>query len=173
MKTKIPLCLLRGFGLVSLWLVGLSVQRSYADGQCLDPKSPLRGTWSYSQEETNPLFGNLPVTAVGVMTVDNCGRFQGRGIDNIPCQDSDCFGFGSLGVKNPLEVTFEGQLITNPDGTANATLTAFGTEFRRACVMMEKQGSCFQEFRCVATEPTPPNPVLLAIFKRQSPGSCR
>lgn len=159
---------LYGLGLASLLGIGVSVSLSYADDECPDPGSPLRGAWSYSQvEQVNPSFGNLPVTAVGTLKVDYCGRFQGRGTDNIPCQDENCFGFGPLGVKNPLDVTFDGRIITQQNGAAAVTLTAFGTEFRRACVMMDKRGDCFQEFHCVATEPTPPNAVLLATFKRQ------
>jgi len=165
------------YGLGLILLLGGSgalVSSSYAHAECLDPWSPLRGTWSYSQvEELVPLFGNLPITAVGVIKVDKCGRFQGHAFDNIPCQDANCFGFGPLGVKNPLEVTFDGQLVTQEDGMATAIGTAFGAEFRRACVMMEKRGGCFQEFRCVATEPTPPNAVLSATFKRQFPGACQ
>lgn len=161
-----------GLGLISLLVSSASALSSYAN-ECLDPQSPLRGTWSYSQEETHPLFGNLPLTAVGVIKVDNCGRFQGHAFDNIPCQDANCFGFGPLGVKNPLEVIFDGQLITQPEGMATAVGTAFGAEFRRACVVMEKRGDCFQEFRCVSSDPAPPNAVLLATFKRQLPGSCQ
>lgn len=163
-----------GLGLISLLGSGALVLRSYANDECLDRRSPLRGTWSYSQvEEINPLFGNLPITAIGVFTVDNCGRFQGHATDNIPCQDANCFGFGPLGGKNPLEFPLNGQFITYADGTATATVTAFGTEFLRSCVMMDKRGDCFQEFRCVSSDPTPPNAVLLATFKRQLPGACQ
>lgn len=171
---KKPLRLLCSLGFISLLGSGVSVVNSYANEECPDPRSPLRGAWSYSQvEEIVPLFGNFPITAVGVLKIDNCGRFQARAIDNVPCQDANCFGLGTLGVKNPLEVTFTGQIITHEDGMATATGIAFGAEFLRACVVMEKRGDCFQEFRCVSTDPTPPNAVLLATFKRQFPGSCQ
>jgi len=165
---------LSSLGLTLLLGSGALVLGASANDECLDRRSPLRGTWSYSQvEEINPLFGNLPITAVGVLKVDNCGRFQAHAVDNVPCQDANCFGLGPLGVKNPLDFTFSGQLITQPDGMATATGIAFGTEFRRACVMMEKRGDCFQEFSCVSTDPDPPNAVLLATFKRQLPGACQ
>lgn len=173
MKKQLRRLLALGF-IVTLLGSGTAVLNSYAADGCLDPQSPLRGTWSYSQEEaTHPLFGNLPIAAVGVIKVDNCGRFQGHAFDNIPCQDANCFGFGTLGVKNPLEVTFDGQVVTQADGMATVVGTAFGAEFRRACVMIEKRGSCFQEFRCVSSDPEPPNAVLLATFKRQLPGTCQ
>ena len=163
-----------GLGLISLLGSSVSIVSAYAADECLDPRSPLRGAWSYSQvEEIHPLFGNLPITAVGVLKIDDCGRFQARAVDNVPCQDENCFGLGPLGVKNPLDFTFSGQIITQPDGMAIATGVAFGAEFHRACVVMEKRGDCFQEFRCVSSDPAPPNAVLLATFKRQLPGACQ
>jgi hypothetical protein len=112
MKKVLYVC--GGFGFITMIVVGLSTLYAYADGECLDPRSPLRGSWSFSQvTEVIPGLSNLPATAVGVIKVDSCGRFQGQAMLNIPCPDQNCFGLG-----NPLPAPLAGQLITQANGTA-------------------------------------------------------
>ena len=156
------------FGFTSILTMGIFALNSHANGECLDPHSPLRGSWSFSQvTEILPGLSNLPATAVGVIKIDACGRFQGSATLNIPCPDQACFGLG-----NPLPAPLTGQIIAEEDGAAVSSGEVFGTPFHRACVMMEKRGDCFQEFHCVSSDPAP-NDAQLSIFKRQSFGSCR
>ena len=162
------LCLCGVFASIAMLFVGLATRHAYADDECLDPQSSLRGSWSFSQvTEILPGLSNLPATAVGVIKIDACGRFQGSATLNIPCPDQACFGLG-----NPLPAPLAGQIIAGEDGTAVSSGEVLGTPFHRACVMMEKRGDCFQEFHCVSSDPAP-NDAQLSIFKRQVFGSCR
>jgi hypothetical protein len=155
------------WGLVSILLVmGTSVSSARAD----DKKSPLRGHWSGSQvSEINPAFGGATTTAIATFTVDNSGGLTGHGAINSACTAA---GPGCP-APNPLELDFSGTLTANEDGTAAMTLVlpAFGITVDRACVLMQKQGDCFQEFRCINTSPN--GEVVLGEFKRLLAGTCK
>jgi hypothetical protein len=158
---------LRALGVVSILVMGTSVGSAHADNN----KSPLRGRWSSSQvNEITPAVGGAPVTIISTMTVDESGGVTGHSTLNSPCT---VIGPACL-IPNGLALDFEGTITANPDGTAVATFVtpAFGNStVNYACVLMEKQGDCFQEFRCVNTDPN--GIVTLAEFKRQLAGSCK
>jgi hypothetical protein len=146
--------------------MGTLVRDARADGK----KSPLRGHWSLSGViQIEPIFGGAPATAVGVLTVDDSGGYTGHGTINSACTavGPDC------PAPNPLEFDFSGTTTVNEDGTAVGTIVipAFGATADRACVLMEKQGDCYQEFRCVNTSPN--GEVFLAEHKRQLAGTCK
>jgi hypothetical protein len=157
---------LRVLGLVSILVMGTSVSSARANN-----KSPLRGHWSASQvSEINPAFGGAITTAIATFTVDDSGGLTGHGAINSACTavGPDC------PAPNPLELDFSGTITTNEDdGTAVLTLVLpfFGITVGRACVLMEKQGDCYQEFRCINTSPN--GEVVLAEFKRQLAGTCK
>jgi hypothetical protein len=157
---------LSGLGLVSLLVMGTSVSSSYAGDNC-QPKSPVRGTWSFSQSAQSfnsapPLF--IPITEVGTANIDACGNLTGQGISNDPAGGS--------------EFPFDGkcELRENGDNVMDCTFHALGQTNSEVCVLMEKTGECFQEFRCVLTrpyDPTQPGIVLLAEVKRAQNGTCK
>ena len=160
---------LSGLGLVSLLVLGTSALGSKAEAQCPDPHSPVRGPWSFSEvHEVTAALGGKPSTEVGVFTVDACGNLTGSGTVNTPCAviDSTC------PIPNPLVFTFNGTITTNDDGTAGVSVTAFGQTFSRACVLMNKQGACYQELRCVDTVPGSGDVIMLEV-RRQLAGTCR
>ncbi len=160
---------LSGLGLISLLVLGTSAFSSKAEAQCPDPHSPVRGTWSFSEvHEVTALFGGKPATEVGVLTIDECGIINGSATVNTPCAvvDSTC------PIPNPLVFTFTGTITTNADGTAGASVTAFGQTGSLACVLMNKQGACYQGFRCVNTVPGSGD-ATMAEFRRQLAGTCR
>lgn len=135
-----------------------------------DKKSPLRGHWSLSgMIQSEPAFGGAPATAVGALTVDDSGDYTGHVTIN-----SACLAVGpGCPAPNPLELDFEGAITANADGTGVATVEFLpsGITVSRSCVLMEKQGDCYQEFRCVNTSPN--GEVFLAEHKRQVAGTCK
>ena len=135
-----------------------------------DKKSPLRGHWSLSGViQIEPALGGAPATAVGILTVDDSGGYTGHVTIN-----SACTAVGpNCPAPNPLELDFSGTITTNEDGTAVGPIVvpALGMTADRACVLMEKQGDCYQEFRCLNTSPN--GEVFLAEHKRQLAGTCR
>jgi hypothetical protein len=158
---KKQLRLLYGLGLVSLFIMGTSVSSSYADGKCR-PKSPLRGTYVFSQ--VVPVIPGLPsATEVGTITVDDCGNLIGYGVFNGP-------GFSGF------EFDFEGPCVLRASGyEADCTLTStFGTA-HRYCVLMGKGGAgCFEKWHCInSNEATEPGVVLLADIERVHAGTCK
>ena len=151
------------FGLLSLLVMGASVSSAYADGAC-NPKSPIRGVWSFSQTTQTfyePLTLFSPGTEVGTFTNDECGHTVGHGTFN------DALG--------SLEFEFTGDCVFRADGlTMDCTLQSGSETSNVVCTMMEKQGECFQEYRCVSTRPYGnPGPVLLAELKRVHAGTCK
>jgi hypothetical protein len=165
---KKQLRLLYGLELVLLFIMGTSVSSSYANGNCR-PKSPVRGAWSFSQsvqsfysDGTLALF--IPATEVGTAHIDACGNLTGHGILNDPAGGS--------------EFEFDGNCVLRENGgtVMDCTLNALGQTSSEVCVLMEKVGECFQEFRCVLTRPydvTQPGSVLLAEVKRVHAGTCK
>jgi|SRR5215813_585332 len=132
-------------------------------------KSPLRGHWSTSGViQTAPLFGGASATFVGVVTGDDSGGYTGHVTINTACTavGPDC------PVPNPLELDDSGTITVNADGTAVVTemIPAFGITVSRTCVLMEKQGDCYQEIRCLNTSPN--GDVFLTEGKRQFAGTC-
>lgn len=155
--------LLGSFGLLSLLLMGTAISSAYANGKC-NPKSPTRGTWSFSQSTQtffDPLSIFSPGTEVGTFTNDECGHTVGHGIFN------DALG--------SLEFDFTGDCVFRADGlTMDCTLQSGSETNNVVCTMMEKQGECFQEYRCVSTRPYgTAGPVLLAELKRVRYGTCK
>ena len=158
--------LLSSLGLVSILVLGMSVSSARANNK----KSPLRGHWSFSQvQEITPIFGGAITTAIGTVIVDDSGGLTGHATLNSACT---VIGLGCPAL-NPLELDFLGTITANPDGTAVATIVipAFGITEGRACVLMEKQGDCFQEFHCINTDPN--GLVIRGEFKRQLAGTCK
>ena len=153
------------WGFVAILVMGTAVSGARADSK----KSPLRGHWSVSAViQIEPAFGGAPATGVGVLTVDDSGGYTGHVTIN-----SACTAVGpNCPAPNPLELDASGTITTNPDGTAVGTevIPAFGITADRACVLMEKQGDCYQEFRCLNTSPN--GEVFLGDNKRQLAGTC-
>jgi len=152
-------------GFVLLLVLGTAASLSWADDRC-QPKSPVRGSWSFSQFVPFVSGTPIPGTGVGILSIDACGNLTGRGIVNPA--DPNFAGF---------EFAFDGKCVIreNGGGVMDCTLNALGqTDIRRGCVLMEEKGGCFQEFRCVSTDGVnEPGTVLLAEFKRQKDGSCQ
>lgn len=139
----------------------------------VDQRSPLRGTWSFSQFVPSTTLLNqlptappLPVVAVGTLVMDTNNRFAGHGVFNTPIPgmqaieldlNGQCTSRGA-GISNGLDCTFN--------------FPAFSLVVRRYCVpMASARGRCFDEFRCVNTEEAG-NTVALIEYKRQYLGTC-
>ena len=154
------------WGFMAMLVMGTSVSSVRA----ADKKSPLRGHWSLSGVvPIEPILGGAPATSVGVLTVDDNGDYTGHGTINSACT---AVGPGCPAL-NPLKLDFEGTITVNADGTGVATVEFLpsGITVSRSCVFMEKQGDCYQEFRCVNTSPS--GEVFLAEHKRQVAGTCK
>src|SRR5262245_30875597 len=128
---------LGSLGLVSLLIMGTSVSSAYAGDNC-QPKSPVRGTWSYSQSTQTfytPLSLFIPATEVGTANIDACGNLTGHGSFNDPA--------------GGVEFDFDGKCVLRENGgnVMDCTFSALGETTSQVCVLMEKTGECFQEFQ--------------------------
>ena len=157
---------LSGLGLVSLLIMGTSASSTHAKNN----KSPLRGTWSFSEfVPATPAFHTptpIPTASAGTLFMKEDNSFTAHTVVNT---DQD-FPFGPV-----LEFDLTGSCTFRPGGITNGMdcsveVPAIPTSVRLFCVPMEGRGACFDEFRCVRT--TAPG-VLLAEFKRQRSGTCQ
>jgi hypothetical protein len=156
--------------LMVILLTGWAFALSYhVQNAAADKKSPLRGHWSASQVSYVNFvgFGGATTTSVAAFTVDNSGGLIGHGTINSACTAAG----PACPTPNPLEIDFSGALTANEDGTAVLTLVLPRITVDRTCVLMRKQGDCFQEFRCVNTSPN--KEVVLLEVKRQLSGTCQ
>lgn len=142
---------LSSLGLASVLVLGGLVgdTRADRDGHAEGKKSPLRGSWSFSQFVPATLgLGTptpIPTAAAGTFLMDNDNNFTGHAVLDTP-----------LPLPNPtFELDFQGSC-TFRQGDArngmNCTLAvpAFGlTNVGRFCVVMAGRGECYDEFRCV------------------------
>ena len=154
---------LGGLGLVSILVIGTSVFSSHAGDKCR-PKSPLRGTWVFSQVAYVVPGITGPVTEVGIINVDECGNTTGHGVfdaSNIP-------GF-------PFD--FDGPCVIRDSGfEVDCTLSALGTtDIGRYCVLIGKNDKgCFEKWHCISSNPaSEPGVVLLTTIERQQAGTCK
>ena len=160
---------LSGLGLVSILVMGAWVSNTRADHE----KSPLRGTWSFSQFDpsTTLLTPNpIPVTAVGTLVMGENNSFTGHGVFNTPVAGLQTIELdlnGGCTVRN-------GKVSDGLDCLFNFSNRDFNLPgVRRFCVVMANDnGQCFDEFRCVDTD-EPGGTVLLVEYKRQYLGTCR
>jgi hypothetical protein len=155
-----------GLGSISLLVIGTSILSVHAY-DAYRPKNPARGAWSFSQTVLFFSGAPTPITEVGTLNMDGCGKFTGLGIINPP--DPAFAGF---------ELPFEGECVLRENGVNVMDCTIVNapglSDIRRVCVLMEKTGECFQEFRCVRPDGVnEPGTVLLVEFKRQQSGSCK
>ena len=134
-------------------------------------KSPLRGTFSFSQfVPTTTTFGTpnpIPTAPAGILIMDDNNNFTGHAVLDTP-----------LPVANPtFELDFQGSCTFRQGDIKNGMdckldVPAFGlSNVGRFCVVMGGQGGCFNEFRCVDTNE--PGGVVLVEFKRQNADTCR
>lgn len=142
----------------------------------VDNRSPLRGTWSFSQiVPSTELLGTpapVPIVAVGTLIMDDANGFTGHGVFNTPVQ-----GLGG-GAGNAVELDLNGRC-TPRNGAISQGLDCsfnfpgFGlANVGRFCVVMSSaQGRCYDEFRCVDTT-EPGNTVALIEYRRQQTGTC-
>ena len=141
-------------------------------------KSPLRGTWSFSQVVpsttllTTPPGGpagpSVPLVAVGTLTMDSINYFEGSGGFNTPIAGQQFIELGIEGNCTPRDGRYRNGLdcaFNFPD---------FGLlGINRYCVVMDKApGRCFDEFKCVNVD-EPGETVALVEFKRQQSGTCK
>lgn len=153
---------LSGVGLVSILIMGALVSRSHAGDKCR-PKSPLRGTWVFSQVAYVVPGVTGPVTEAGTINVDDCGNVTGHGVLDAS-------------VTSGFEFDFDGTCVIRESGSEmDCTLNALGTvNIGRYCVMTGKNnGGCFEKWHCLSSNPTSePGVVLLADIARQQAGTC-
>jgi hypothetical protein len=154
---------LSGLGLVSILMMGALVSRaqagSHGGGQCL-PKSPLRGTYVFSQVAYVVPGVTGPVTEAGTITVDDCGNLSGHGVFDAS-------------VTSGVEFDFAGTCVLRESGAeADCTLTG---NIGRYCVLTGRSlGGCFGKWHCISSNPAgEPGVVLLADLERQQGGTCR
>ena len=156
---------LSGLGLVSILVMGASVSSARADNQ----KSPLRGTWSFSQVvPATTALGTpepIPTAAAGTLVMNADNSFTGHAVLNTPLGEAVDLDFhGDCTVR-------DGDISKGLDCRLN--FPSFGlADLGRFCVVMgNDRGQCFDEFRCVNTNE--PGTVLLVEFKRQHLGTCK
>lgn len=161
---------LRSLGLISLLVMGASVSSTRAD----NTKSPLRGTWSFSQfVPATTLLGTptpIPVAAAGTLVMGDDNSFTGHGVFNTPL--SPPLGpVLELDLLNGICTVRNGNVSNGLD--CRFDIPSFGlSNVGRFCVVMANdRGQCFDEFRCVNTNE--PGTVLFAEFKRQQVGTCK
>jgi hypothetical protein len=160
--------LLSGLGLVLILVLATSVSSSRANNE----RSPLRGTWSFSQFNPSTTLltppNPLPITAVGTLVMDDTNHFTGHGVFNTPVEGLQTIELdlnGTCAVRN-------GNISNGLDCLFNfPSFNLF--DVGRFCVAMANaQGQCFDEFRCVDTN-EPGGTVLLVEYKRQQLGTCK
>ncbi len=133
---------LSGLGLISILIMGALVSSSYANDKCR-PKSPLRGTWVYSEVGYVILGITGPVTEAGIINVDECGNVTGHGVFDASDSSGVEFGFDGACVirKSGAEV----------DCTLNAPALNL-VNVGRYCVMTGKNdGRCFEKWHCISS----------------------
>jgi hypothetical protein len=105
----------------------------------------------------------FPVTAIGNLSIDECGNSVGHAVFNGP--------------SFVAELDFNGPCETPVNGLFKCTVfaPAVGDQaFLRACVATARLGACFNEFYCVVGDATTePLEVLIVEFKRQATGTCK
>jgi|SRR5581483_9329555 len=164
---------LSSLALVSAFILGTATLEARADhdSRADSKKSPLRGTFSFSQfvPATTGLGtpAPIPTASAGILVMDDNNNFTGHAVLDTP-----------LPVANPtFELDFQGSCTFRQGDVKNGMdchldVPAFGlTNVGRFCVAMAGRGACFDEFRCVDTNE--PGSVVLVEFKRQHPGSCQ
>lgn len=135
-----------------------------------DTRSPLRGTWSFSQvvPSTTLLTGApVPLVAVGTLQVDRRGGFTGHGVFNTPVPGQQTIALdidGTCAARDGQDARGYDCLFNFPA----FNLLGIG----RYCVpMASSRGRCFDELRCVNID-EPGNTVALVEFRRQQSGTC-
>ena len=141
------------------------------DHDRFDHRSPLRGTWSFSQivPSTTLLTGSpVPLVAVGTLRIDADTHFDGRGYFNTPVAGQQFLELSLNGHCTPRDAS------VNNGVDCVFNFPEFGlSNIRRFCVVMSNdRGRCFDEFRCVNVD-EPGETVALIEFKRQASGTCR
>lgn len=159
--------------MLKIW-IGISAPLLFSlatsDAVAVDARSPLRGSWSFSQivPSTNLLTGSpVPLVAAGVMEVDSAGQFVGHGVFNTPVP----------GLQT-IELDLDGSCSARGGRSANGfdcsfNFPSFGLrDVHRYCVPMSRmQGRCYDELRCVNVD-EPGETVALIEYRRQLPGTC-
>lgn len=135
-----------------------------------DIRSPLRGTWSFSQyvPSTTLLTGSpVPLVAVGTFVMGKDNRFTGHGVFDTPVPD-----------LQSIELDLNGSCAAREGKSANGYDCSFNfpdfqlENVRRYCVpMANSHGRCFDELRCVDID-EPGETVALIEFRRQRSGTC-
>ena len=157
---------LSGLVLVALLIMGTSIGSTFAT----NIKSPLRGTWSFSEfVPATPAFHTptpIPTVAAGTLLMKEDNSFTGHTVINTDQE----FPYGPV-----VEFDLNGSCTFRPGGLTNGMdcsveVPAIPASVRLFCVPMEGHGTCFDEFRCVRT--TAPG-VQLVEFKRQRSGTCQ
>jgi hypothetical protein len=151
-------------GLASILIVGTSGSSAHANNQ----KSPLRGTWSWSQLVlATSAFGTpapIPTAAAGTLVMNADNSFTGHAVLNTPLGEA-------------FELDFEGACTVRNGNISNGLdcridVPAFGVSEDRFCVVMANdRGQCFDEYRCVNTDAS--GTVVVVEFKRQRSGTCK
>ena len=159
---------LSSLGLVLFLVMGASVSSARAD----NTKSPLRGTWSFSQFNPSTTLltppNPIPITAVGTLVMDENNRFTGHGVFNTPVEGLQTVELdlnGTCTVRN-------GNISNGLDCLFNFPSFNLFDVGRFCVVMANDKGQCFDEFRCVDTK-EPGGTVLLIEYKRQQLGTCK
>ena len=164
---------LSSLALVSVLILGTAALEAHAehDTRADGKKSPLRGTFSFSQFVPATLgLGTpmpVPTASAGTLIMDDNNNFTGYAVLDTP-----------LPIANPtFELDFQGSCTFRQGDIKNGMdctldVPAFGlTNVGRFCVVMGGHGGCFDEFRCVDTNEA--GTVLLVEFKRQNADACR
>lgn len=159
-------------GLAVILVLGTTVYDTRADREnhAERKKSPLRGTWSFSQFTPVSGFGTsgqILASQAGTLIMNDDNSFTGHGVIDTP-----------LPIPNPtFEIDFHGSCTFRQGDAKNGVdckidVPTFNlSDVGRFCVVMGGRGECFDEFRCVDTNE--PGNVTLVEFKRQNPGSCQ
>jgi hypothetical protein len=164
---------LSSVALASVFFLGTANHDARADHDFSgeSKKSPLRGTWSFSQfvpgttalGTPNP----IPTASAGILIMNDNNSFTGHAVLDTP-----------LSIPEPtFELDFQGSCTFRQGDVKNGMdckldVPAFGlSNVGRFCVVMAGRGGCFDEFRCVDTNE--PESVVLVEFKRQNADTCR
>lgn len=164
---------LSNLALMSVLILGTAASEVRADRDARGDgrKSPLRGTFSFSQfVPTTTGFGTpspIPTASAGILIMDDNNNFTGHAVLDTP-----------LPIPEPtFELDFQGSCTFRQGDIKNGMdchldVPAFGlSNVGRFCVVMGGRGGCFDEFRCVDTNE--PGGVVLVELKRQNADTCR